>query len=96
MLAGLLVLVACPDEPKLEIGARCDSDEACSSGNCVGDGSGRPFGRCTRPCAESSDCPDGWSCGAITTRGEAVCVEGDGIPLVPSRRAASATHREAP
>jgi hypothetical protein len=72
--------VACDRTPKVGFGEPCESDAACTTGMCVGDGTSRHRGRCTKSCGPDTSCPEGWSCSALTARGVAVCAQGSGIP----------------
>lgn len=89
LFLSLLCLPACGRRgPKVGFGQTCESDDACTTGLCVGDGSGADRGRCTKSCGPDMGCPAGWSCSALTARGVAVCAQGSGVPdlqLAPSR-----------
>jgi len=80
-LALVLVVVACGHSgPKVGFGEPCESDDACTTGLCVGDGTDAHRGKCTKSCGPDMGCPAGWSCSALTARGVAVCARGTGVP----------------
>jgi len=82
LLLGLLLLLSgCEETPgEAAIGAACEADGDCASLLCVG-GIAGPEGACTRSCGESSDCPEGWSCGAVTQNNVVVCRRGASTPF---------------
>ncbi len=49
----------------LAFGKRCQRNAQCESGACVFPGE-IAYGTCTRSCATSAECPDGWNCRNFT------------------------------
>ncbi len=76
-----LTLTGCEETPgETPFGEACEADGECASLLCVGGVAG-PDGVCTRSCATNDECPEGWSCGAVTQRGVIVCRQGASTPF---------------
>ena len=62
------------------VGERCAHDTDCRRGLCVGGVAGAAPA-CTVSCATASDCPERWSCSAVTAQGVLVCQQGGATPF---------------
>lgn len=81
VLASLLALGACGSERgDKEMGEECSDAEECAHGLCVAGVAG-PDPVCTRSCANTSECPRGWSCSGVTQGNVLICQRGAGNPL---------------
>ncbi|MGE0785896.1 MAG: hypothetical protein AB7S26_09430 [Sandaracinaceae bacterium] len=82
--AWLLVLAvtACGSSGRGDgaMGSPCDSPDQCRHGLCVGGSVGQDA-VCTRSCAATSECPQGWSCSGVTANNVLVCQRGAGNPF---------------
>ncbi len=74
---------ACKDAPRHEFGHACLDDDDCFRGLlCVAAVQGAKKGTCTKSCGAESECPEGWSCGAVTQRGVLTCRRGSSVPFM--------------
>jgi len=84
VLRALMILVplaiSCGGRGSAGFGESCDSDDACAAGLCVG-GVSAEGPVCTKSCASSEECPEGWSCSAATENGVVVCRQGSATPF---------------
>jgi hypothetical protein len=82
-LALIAILCGCRDKgpTDLDVGHKCMQSRECGSGICLFPTQVSKEGRCSRPCTASTDCPEGWSCTAITQNGVMVCQEGPATPF---------------
>lgn len=82
LVAGLiltLALVACGRGDK-ELGEACGDDRECAVGLCVAGVDGdAPV--CTRSCARTTDCPEGWTCSGATQDNVLICVHRPSTPF---------------
>jgi hypothetical protein len=75
-----LLVPACGGRGERRFGERCESDNECQHGLCVGGVAGdAPV--CTTSCARASDCPTGWSCTGVTQHQVLVCASGGSTPF---------------
>lgn len=80
-LASLLALAGCePDRGDKRMGDACGGDLECREGLCVGGVAGDPPA-CTKSCGRAEDCPEGWSCSAVTANQVLVCRRGPATPF---------------
>jgi len=78
LLLGAILLGGC--EGDIPFGGPCGSDSDCRRGLCVAGVHGEsPV--CTRSCARSSECPEGWSCSGVTQHQVLVCSHGAATPF---------------
>ena len=80
LAAAAPLLGACEGRGDGAFGDRCDGDEACAEGLCVGGIDGEAP-RCTRSCARTAECPEGWSCSGVTEAQVLVCKKGSATPF---------------
>ena len=74
-----LVLLACGRGEK-EFGDPCNDDRECAAGLCVAGADGEaPV--CTRSCARTEDCPEGWTCSGATQDNVLICVHRASTPF---------------
>ena len=74
-------LVACEETPgEGQVGDACSSDGDCASLLCAAGVAG-PEGVCTESCGDNTECPEGWSCGAVIQDGRVVCRRGASTPF---------------
>jgi hypothetical protein len=81
LLLLALALSACEESPGVgATGDPCTGNGDCASLLCVG-GIAGPDGICTVSCAANEECPEGWSCGAVTEGNVVVCRRGASTPF---------------
>jgi hypothetical protein len=81
LLVLALAVAGCEESPgEGALGDPCETDGDCASLLCVGGVAG-PEGACTQSCATNEECPEGWSCGAVTQSGVIVCRRGASTPF---------------
>ena len=79
-IIGLFVM-ACEETPGEGVdGDPCTANSDCASMLCVA-GIDGPEGVCTHTCGANTDCPEGWSCGAVTEGNVVVCRHGASTPF---------------
>lgn len=82
-LVALLGLLGCDKGPRnLSFAAPCTESTQCRSGICLFFSQGSEEGLCSRSCVRNADCPEGWSCTAITQKDVMVCQKGTGMPFM--------------
>ncbi len=73
-----LILLGCRGDGAL--GERCGRDSDCAMGLCVAGADGdEPV--CTKSCASSEECPEGWTCSGATQDSVLVCVHRASTPF---------------
>lgn len=77
---GLAASAAGCGRGEARLGERCEVDRDCARGLCV-DGVAGQHPACTVSCAENRDCPEGWSCSAVTQANVVVCARGSATPF---------------
>ncbi len=81
LLALTLSVLGCKETPgEGQIGDHCDKDGDCASLLCVGGVAGDDT-VCTQSCGGNEECPEDWSCGAVTQAGVVVCRQGASTPF---------------
>lgn len=80
-LLALFVVLACtPERGTKRVGERCQSATECAGGYCVAGVRGEsPV--CTRSCAGTDECPQGWACSGVTDENVLVCSFGAPTPF---------------
>ena len=69
-----------PERGDKGMGEACGAAEECVHGLCVAGVAG-PEPVCTRSCADTEECPRGWSCSGVTAARVLVCQRGAGNPF---------------
>jgi len=78
----LLPLAGCKKGPSnLSLAQPCTESNQCRSGICLFLTPASEDGLCTKPCTGGSECPEGWSCTAVTQEGIMVCQKGHSTPF---------------
>lgn len=73
-----LILLGCRGDGAM--GERCGRDADCAAGLCVAGADGdEPV--CTKSCASSDECPDGWTCSGATQDNVLICVHRASTPF---------------
>jgi hypothetical protein len=75
-----LCLAACGGRGSKQFGEPCEGDNDCAAGMCVAGADGDQAS-CTRSCARTTDCPQGWACSGVTQDNVLVCAHGAPTPF---------------
>ncbi len=80
-LAWLTLALACGGgHGDKRTGEPCSSNDECRHGLCIGGVDGEEA-TCTRSCANTAECPRGWSCSGVTQDNVLVCTHGAPTPF---------------
>lgn len=80
LFLGSLLLVACGGRGDAAFGDPCEGNDTCAEGLCIAGVDGNePV--CTKSCATSDECPEGWSCSGVTQARVLVCSHSPATPF---------------
>ena len=86
--AAILALILMPlagckkgGPSNLSLAQPCTESHQCRSGICLFQTPASEDGLCTKPCISGKECPEGWSCTAVTQDGVIVCQQGNSTPF---------------